>query len=138
MARTRHRLSKHFVVEEFDCKDGTLVKSREYKGLSYLCRQYLEPMRKRFGPCTVHSGYRTRTWNHIVGGEPGSYHIYSMHDGNDQAVDVSFAQGSPESWGAFANSIRRIKRSGKGGIGIYPSKGFVHLDIRDYKADWRG
>ena len=27
MAKTRHRLSKHFVVEEFDCKDGTKVSS---------------------------------------------------------------------------------------------------------------
>lgn len=138
MAKTRHRLSKHFVVEEFDCKDGTTVKSREYRGLAYLCRQYLEPMRARFGPCTVHSGYRTVSWNRIVGGEPNSFHIYPMHDGNDQAADVSFSQGNPEAWAAFANSIRQRKRKGKGGIGIYPSQGFVHVDIRDYSANWRG
>src|SRR4051794_8570900 len=58
MAKTRHRFSKHFVVEEFDCHDGTKVTPREYSGLEYLCRQYLEPMRKHFGPCSVHSGYR--------------------------------------------------------------------------------
>lgn len=136
MAKTRHRLSKHFVIEEFDCKDGTKVKSREYDGLRYLCRQYLEPMRRQFGPCTVHSGYRTKSWNAQVGGEPNSYHLYPYHDGNDQAGDVSFAQGTSEQWAAFANSIRQRKRGGRGGIGIYRT--FVHLDIRDYAANWRG
>ena len=39
---TRHRLSKHFTVEEFDCRDGTKVQARDYDGLEYLCRVYLE------------------------------------------------------------------------------------------------
>jgi len=34
------------------------------------------------------------------------------------------------------NWIRKNKRSGKGGLGLYPT--FVHVDIRDYPADWRG
>jgi uncharacterized protein YcbK (DUF882 family) len=138
MAKTRHRLSKHFVVEEFDCKDGTKVRPREYNGLEYLCRQYLEPMRRRFGPCTVHSGYRTVNWNRRVGGEPNSYHIYPMHDGNDQAVDVSFARGNAARWHAMANSIRRRKRRGRGGLGLYVRSNFVHIDIRDFAANWRG
>lgn len=136
--RTRRRLSKHFVVEEFDCRDGTRVKSREYKGLQYLCRQFLEPMRAKFGACSVHSGYRTVPYNRAVGGEPNSFHIYPVHDGDDQAADVSFARGTPTQWAAFANSIRRKKRGGRGGIGVYPTQGFVHLDIRDYPANWRG
>ena len=137
MARkTRHRLSKHFVVEEFDCKDGTKVSPRDYAGLEYLCRQYLEPMRRQFGSCSVHSGFRTRSHNANVGGEPNSFHIYTIHDGNDQAVDVSFARGTASQWAARANAIRRRKRSGRGGIGVYRS--FVHLDIRDVAANWRG
>jgi zinc D-Ala-D-Ala carboxypeptidase len=135
-SKTRHRLSKHFVIEEFDCRDGTKVKPREYNGLQYLCRQFLEPMRAQFGPCTVHSGYRTVNWNKHVGGEPNSFHIYTMHDGNDQAADVSFARGGPNQWAAFANNIRRKKRGGRGGLGIYST--FVHIDIRDYPANWRG
>lgn len=138
MAKTRHRLSKHFVVEEFDCSDGTRVKRREYNGLRYLCRQYLEPMRARFGPCSVHSGYRTTNWNRRVGGEQNSFHIYPKHDGNDQAADVSFARGTPQQWHAFANSIRRRKRSGRGGLGLYVRQRFVHIDLRDYAANWRG
>lgn len=138
MAQTRHRLSKHFVIEEFDCHDGTRVKSREFKGLEYLCRQYLEPMRRQFGSCSVHSGYRTRTYNAEVGGEPNSFHIYSVHDGNDQAVDVSFDRGSAMQWHAAANTIRNRKRNGRGGLGLYIVSNFVHIDIRDYRADWRG
>ena len=136
MAKTRHRLSKHFVIEEFDCKDGTKVKKREYKGLEYLCRQYLEPMRRKYGPCSVHSGYRTKSWNARVGGEPNSFHMYPFHDGNDQAVDVSFSRGTPSQWHAYANSIRARKRRGRGGLGLYRT--FVHIDIRDYAANWRG
>jgi hypothetical protein len=136
VAKTRHRLSRHFVVEEFDCKDGTKVRPREYAGLEYLCRQFLEPMRRKYGACTVHSGFRTRRHNANVGGEDGSYHIYPDHDGNDQAVDVSFARGTPSQWHATANSIRKRKRAGRGGLGLYRT--FIHMDIRDYAANWRG
>jgi hypothetical protein len=45
---TRHRLSKHFVVEEFDCHDGSKVQKRDYDGLEYLCRKFLEPLRTKF------------------------------------------------------------------------------------------
>lgn len=133
---TRHRLSKHFVVEEFDCRDGTRVMSRDHNGLEYLCRQFLEPLREKYGRVSVHSGYRTRSYNAKVGGASNSFHIYSAHDGNDQAADISCAKGSPREWHATLNSIRNRKRNGNGGLGLYSS--FVHVDIRDYKADWRG
>ena len=136
--KTRRRLSKHFVVEEFDCKDGTKVSPRDYNGLQYLCRQFLEPLRARFGPCSVHSGYRTTTYNRKVGGEPNSYHIYPKHDGNDQAADVSFRRGNAKQWHAAANAIRKNKRNGRGGLGLYVRSNFVHIDIRDYQANWRG
>jgi uncharacterized protein YcbK (DUF882 family) len=136
MAKTRHRLSKHFVVEEFDCTDGTKVSPREHNGLEYLCRQYLEPMRRKFGPCSVHSGFRTHRYNARIGGASQSYHVYPEHDGNDQAVDVSFARGNPRQWHAAANSIRNRKRKGRGGLGLYST--FVHIDLRDFAANWRG
>jgi len=134
--KTRKRLSKHFRVEEFDCHDGTRVQPRDYKGLQYLCRTYLEPLRKKYGPVKVHSGYRTRTYNARIGGASNSMHIYTMHDGNDQAADISCARGNPRQWHRTLNSIRRRKRRGRGGLGRYSS--FVHVDIRDYKADWTG
>jgi uncharacterized protein YcbK (DUF882 family) len=123
-------------VEEFDCHDGTKVPKRDYKGLSYLCRAYLEPLRKKYGTVHVNSGYRTRSYNARVGGEPNSFHIYTAHDGNDQAADITCARGTPKQWHAFLAGIRSRKRNGRGGLGLYST--FVHVDIRDYKADWRG
>jgi len=135
---TRKRLSKHFVVEEFDCRDGTKVSKRDHDGLTYLCETYLEPLRDKYGPVTVHSGFRTAAYNRQVGGASQSYHIYTIHDGNDQACDISCVRGTPRQWHATANWIRQNKRSGKGGLGLYVNSGFIHIDIRDYKSDWRG
>jgi uncharacterized protein YcbK (DUF882 family) len=133
---TRKRLSKHFVVEEFDCHDGTKVQKRDYDGLSYLCRTFLEPLRKKYGRVRVNSGYRTRSYNARIGGASNSFHIYTIHDGNDQAADITCASGRPSDWHRTLNTIRANKRGGKGGLGLYSN--FVHVDIRDYKADWRG
>jgi uncharacterized protein YcbK (DUF882 family) len=133
---TRHRLSSHFVVEEFDCHDGSCVGGRDHNGLEYLCRKFLEPLRARFGPVHVNSGFRTVSYNRSVGGASNSFHIYSIHDGNDQAADITCQRGSPRLWHAFLADIRDRKRSGNGGLGLYP--GFVHVDIRDSRADWRG
>jgi len=133
---TRKRLSKHFTVEEFDCHDGTKVGKRDYNGLEYLCKVYLEPLRKKYGRVTVNSGYRTTAYNRKIGGASNSFHIYTAHDGNDQAADITCAKGGPRDWHRTLNTIRARKRKGKGGLGLYAR--FVHVDIRDYKADWRG
>lgn len=138
MANTRHRLSKHFTVEEFDCHDGTRVATREHNGLEYLTRQMFEPLRAEFGPVTILSGYRTRTYNAKIGGATNSFHIYDIHDGNDQAADVKCQKGDARRWHAFLNHIRQTKRNGRGGLGLYVNSGFVHCDIRDYQADWTG
>jgi len=133
---TRHRLSTHFVVEEFDCKDGSKVMARDYNGLALLCKTYLEPLRAKFGIVTVHSGYRTIAYNRRIGGASKSFHIYTIHDGNDQAADVSCVKGTPAQWHATLNWLRNNKMGGKGGLGLYSS--FCHVDLRDYKSDWRG
>jgi uncharacterized protein YcbK (DUF882 family) len=133
---TRKRLSKHFTVEEFDCRDGTKVQKRDYDGLAYLCRTYLEPLRAKYGRVSVHSGYRTPSYNARVGGARGSYHIYSAHDGNDQAADISCAKGRPTDWLRTLAAIRQRERGGKGGLGLYRT--FVHVDLRDYSSNWKG
>jgi uncharacterized protein YcbK (DUF882 family) len=133
---TRKRLSTHFTVEEFDCRDGTKVQARDYNGLTYLCETFLEPLRKKYGSVHVNSGYRTRSYNAKIGGASNSYHVYTAHDGNDQAADITCARGNPSQWHAYLNAIRAKRRGGKGGLGLY--RNFVHVDIRDYKSDWRG
>ena len=133
---TRQRLSKHFIVEEFDCHDGTKVQPRDYDGLKFLCRTYLEPLRAQYGSVTILSGYRTRKHNASVGGAKNSFHVYTMHDGNDQAADIRCRAGTPRQWHRSLAIMRRVKRNRRGGLGLY--KNFVHVDIRDYQADWRG
>ena len=133
---TRKRLSPHFTVEEFDCRDGTKVQPRDHDGLEYLCRVFLEPLRKRYGPVHINSGFRTRAYNAKIGGASKSFHVYTDHDGNDQAADITCQKGGPRDWHRTLNSIRADKRNGRGGLGLYGS--FVHCDIRDYKADWKG
>lgn len=133
---TRHRLSPHFVVEEFDCHDGTKVGVRDYKGLETLCKTYLEPLRAKFGTVTVLSGFRTAMYNRKIHGASKSFHIYTIHDGNDQAVDIKCARGTPKEWHSTLNWLRNHKMGGRGGLGLYST--FCHVDLRDYAANWRG
>jgi uncharacterized protein YcbK (DUF882 family) len=112
------------------------VQPRDYNGLEYLCRAFLEPLRAKYGPVTVHSGFRTRSYNAKVGGAPRSYHVYTEHDGNDQAADVSCQRGVPRDWHRTLSALRASKRNGNGGLGLYRT--FCHVDIRDNPANWRG
>ena len=95
---TRLRLSTHFVIEEFDGHDSkhSHVPKVEIPA-SRLCVHLLEPLRAKFGPCTVTSGYRTGEHNdRIPGAAKHSQHIYN-HGPSSIAVDVRFASGSVES-----------------------------------------
>ena len=132
---TRHRLSPHFTIEEFDCKDGTKCRKADWAGLEYLCRTYLEPMRDKYGAVHVNSGYRSRRYNAKIGGASKSYHIYDEHT-NDQAADITCAKGNPTQWASTLKWLRKNKRGGRGGIGVYDR--FCHIDLREYAANWRG
>lgn len=129
------RLSPHFTVHEFNCHDGSVVPINSGAALVRLCRDYLEPMRAKFGACHVLSGYRHRVYNAGIGGARNSQHIYEETP-DSVAADVRFARGNPREWAEFAYDLRR--RLGKGGIGVYMRSGFVHVDNRPYRADWRG
>lgn len=133
---TRKRLSKNFTVEEFDCKDGSKVQKRDYNGLEYLCRTFLEPLRSKYGRVTINSGMRSVSHNRKVGGASNSYHVYSKHDANDQAADIRCSKGRPSDWHKTLSYLRNKHRNGKGGLGLYSN--FVHVDVRDYKSDWKG
>lgn len=132
---TRHRLSTHFTIEEFDCRDGSKCRPADHEGLEYLCRQYLEPLRMKYGRVKVNSGFRTRAYNARIGGASKSYHIYTERT-NDQAADVTCQKGTPRDWHRTLNWIRQNKRGGRGGLGLYDR--FVHVDLREVKSDWRG
>lgn len=127
MATSSTRLTPHFTLGEFAEKDGTLPPAQSVQSLTRLCREVLEPMRARFGVCTIVSGCRSVVHNKAVGGSGDSRHLYSKHL-DSPAVDVVFARQGPEQWAALAISMR------VGGVGLYP--GHVHLDQRRTRVRW--
>lgn len=132
---TAGQLSPNFNVREFDCHDGRKVPAAAVPAVARLCLEFLEPMRKKFGPGRVLSGYRHKAYNRRIGGALRSQHDYD-DDPTTVAADLTFAKGTPTQWAAEARRIR--DRLGYGGVGEYPSSGFVHMDNRRYKADWSG
>jgi uncharacterized protein YcbK (DUF882 family) len=135
---TRRRLSPHFVIEEFDCHDGTLVPSRAIASLADLCLTYLEPLRERYGPVTVHSGFRTEAYNRSIHGATASFHIYTLRGGQYVAADVEPQKGSVQRWVDFIDRMQHTTSPPHGGLGRYMRGGFVHVDNRPYLARWDG
>ena len=121
-------LSANFVLAEFHCCRGhcpqEAVPSAALPALRRLVTQVLQPMRDRFGRCTVHSGYRNARHNQHVGGVANSHHRYDVRP-DAPAADVSFDRGTVNEWAAEA---RRLLGN-IGGVGRYPSQRFVHVDL---------
>lgn len=75
------KLSSHFTLEEltvtehrqFVASNRKLTK-KQIKKLKILCRKFLEPIRKRWGPVIIHSGYRSSELNQAIGGSIHSQH----------------------------------------------------------------
>jgi peptidase M15-like protein len=131
-----NRLSAHFKADEFYTHDGSAPPTRAEAAMKRLCRVYLEPMRAKFGPCLILSGYRHERYNQAIGGARNSQHVYEQNY-ESVATDLRFAKGTPSAWAAEAKRIR-AKNGNRGGIGLYVKSGFVHVDNRTYKADWTG
>lgn len=73
-------------------------------------------LRARIGELPIHSGYRTPTANRAVDGAGDSFHLRAA------ALDI----GAPQ--GRFPALTQEAVRLGRGGVGLYPARGFVHLD----------
>lgn len=131
----RTQLSSHFNVAEFDCHDGRKVPKVAEAALARLCVQFLEPMRAKFGPGRVLSGYRHAAYNARIGGATKSQHNYD-DDPSTVAADSTWSKGTPAQWAAEAR--RLSDRLGFGGVGEYRGSGFCHTDNRRYKARWSG
>lgn len=80
------QLTEHFSDAELGvvgCDDRLVANAR------YICNELLEPLRAKFGPISVHDGYRDPGHNARVGGKATSYHLFE--DGR-AAADVSALQ----------------------------------------------
>lgn len=131
-----NKLTAHFKADEFYCNDGAAPPIVARPAMVRLCKVYLEPLREEFGTCFITSAYRHKIYNAKIGGVPNSQHEYEQTF-ESVATDVRFAKGGPRQWGVAARRLRS-KAGGKGGVGVYPGQGFVHVDNRAYKADWSG
>jgi zinc D-Ala-D-Ala carboxypeptidase len=118
------QLSKHFHLQEFDCKctrpecSVTLVSDE-----LVAC---LEALRERAGAVSIDDAYRCPAHNKEVGGCANSQHEL----GN--AADIK----TPIGPAATATAAEQIPSFKNGGIGRYAT--FTHVDVRGKRARWNG
>ena len=85
------KLSKNFCLSEFTRSDTAKrlsinndnVDMEVVLNLAFLCHMVLQPLRDRFGPITISSGFRTQALNRAVGGAADSQHL------RGEAADIS-------------------------------------------------
>lgn len=123
------QVTEHFTWEEFASHDGVPVPEDLRDHVRDLCKN-LEKIRASVGESLhIVSGFRSQAHNEDVGGVKKSQHMLAY------AADIA----PPDGWTVerlhdlILSMIDRgeIKQ---GGVGIYP--GWVHYDIRGYKARW--
>ena len=114
-------LSEHFTADEFACPCCGVVLAQ-----SELVEKLENLRRIAGGPVVITSGYRCPAHNKAVGGVENSYHTRGM------AADIFVCAISPRQLAEMA------EQAGFDGIGVYPEQGFVHVDVRGYRARWKG
>lgn len=123
------KLSEHFKVREFRCKDGS-----DPVFIDTELVDILEKIRVHFDkPVTLTSAYRTASYNKAIGGATYSQHCYG------KAADIQVQGISVENVYAYAEKLL----GERGGLGIYPpglgrANGWVHIDVRADKGRWKG
>lgn len=85
-------LTKNFTLEEFGFGDKQ-PNAHEIRSAWTLCRLVLQPLRERFGPIKITSGYRSPAHNKKIGGSKTSQHMFRQASNEqvwDAAVDINF------------------------------------------------
>ena len=92
----------------------------------------VDELRETFGArCRILSSYRSPEYNRKVGGAALSQHKEFT------ALDITIDGVSPQ---PVYERLLQWRKEGKfkGGLGYYPSSGFVHIDTRSRNATWWG
>lgn len=102
----------------------------------------LDRFRREIGsPVIMISTYRSVAYNRAIGGAGQSFHTQF------QAIDFTCHRGTPREWAnrldryrgdRFRNPETGAEFRFRGGIGVYPSRFFVHIDTRGSDANWSG
>jgi uncharacterized protein YcbK (DUF882 family) len=113
------KLSAHFLLAEFISPNDPNRPSQSAMANLRELAAVLEIIRARAGrPLKITSGYRSPSYNRAIGGAAMSLHTTGM------ACDIE-APGDMLDLAALASKIEEI-----GGVGVYPGRGFIHVDIR--------
>jgi zinc D-Ala-D-Ala carboxypeptidase len=102
---------------------GTYVASKSVNAfcISPKLRFLIWEIEGHFGKKVVmHSGYRDNNHNAQAGGADNSYHKKCM------AADIYIPGVDKQKMIAFA-----MRTSSVGGLGCYPGRNFIHVDVRD-------
>lgn len=122
------KLTKNFNREEFDCKNGVVIPEKYHKNLRMLAEN-LQVLRNYLGePVSIISGYRTPAYNKKIGGVAYSKHLSAS------AADITVKSKTPQQLAGIIEMLIKDGHMRQGGIGVYP--GFVHYDIRGFRARW--
>jgi len=85
------QLSKHFTLAEFTRSESAKRHGvsnnptpEHLENLKVLCEKVLEPIREKFGPINISSGYRSKALNHYIGGSLKSQHCEAKAADIDQ------------------------------------------------------
>jgi hypothetical protein len=75
------KLSEHFALAEFTRSESAKRHGvsneptpEHLENIKVLCEKVLEPIRTKFGPLNISSGYRSKVLNHYIGGALTSQH----------------------------------------------------------------
>ena len=75
------KLTAHFALAEFTRSESAKRHGvsneptpEHIENIKVLCEKVLEPIRMKFGPINISSGYRSKTLNHYIGGSLNSQH----------------------------------------------------------------
>ena len=85
---------------------------------------------REVGHVNVTSTYRPLEYNRRIGSSDGSQHVQNT------AIDFWSPNATTRQLHQLALHLRDNENLFTGGIGIYPSSGFVHIDTRGYDANW--
>lgn len=118
-------MAKHFLDSEFACKHcGELPAG----GMNAALVEVLDRLRDRLGEAlVVSSGYRCQVHNsRTIGAAPNSYHTRGM------AADVYIHSDRYTTYQIAEMALE----CGADTAVAYPREGFVHVDMRGYRAEW--
>ena len=105
--------------------------------MSPVLRGALEKLRINLGnvPLTITrgGGCRCADYNRLKKGAPTSRHI-TTRDQAGEAADVAVPAGVKMASMYF--NAAAVREFCNGGIGIYPERGFIHVDVRARRTRW--